>query len=101
MLYCRFAVVTKLLQVVNITNLRRLFHNLYEVHVCVYEAKEKGWYLRIGCCEANLREEMEHEMRLSMFNFVTCFTTRMRHGAILVINVNGFSTLGSDEKVLE
>ena len=66
----------------------------------MYESKETGWTLRICCCEASLREEMEHDMRISKFSFVTCFTRTMHHGTILEIDFNGFYTIDKDERVL-
>ena len=99
-LYCRYAIVIKLLQVLHIGNIKKLWRSLHEVHVCVYEAKEQGWLIRIGCCQADRREEMDLEMRSDKFSFVTYFTTRMHHGAILAIDFNGFYTHDNDENVI-
>ena len=97
MLYDRFAVVIRAMKALNITNIKRFWHKMYEVHVCVYKAEQKGLLFCIGCCGADRRRDMDHEMKIAKFNVVAVTTMEIRHKTKLFIQFNGFYTVDTHE----
>ena len=89
MFFNRFAVFIKLTQAPDVTRIEKYVLSMYEVYVCVYENKENGWLLRIGCCEACNRRKMDSKMDMSMFTVVKYFMTRMHPGTKLSAELSG------------
>ena len=89
MLFNRFAFFIKITAEPNVQDIERCFFIMYDVYVSVYEKKENGWFLCVGCCEANKKAEMDSNMDIYDFNIVDSFTTTMRHNTKLSIELSG------------
>ena len=98
-LYNRYALFSKVKQVLNIENLKSFWRKRYQVHVCVYKAKQSALLFCIGCCEYHRRREMNKKMEIDNFNAVTNFTTRMRHETKLFMEFGGLSTVADYEEI--
>ena len=95
----RYALFSKVKQVLNIDNLKSFWRKRYQVHVCVYKAKQNGLLFCIGCCEAHRRREMNKKMEFDNFNAVTNFTTRLRHETKLLMEFSGLSITADYEEI--
>ena len=96
MLCNRFAVFNKTFNA-NVQDIERCFLAMYNVYVSVYERKENGRFLCIGCCEEHKKTEMESRMDIDMFNIVDSFMTRMHHNTKLSIELSGCYINASNE----
>ena len=97
MLCNRFAVFIKITAEPNFQDIERCFFSMYDVYVSVYENKENGWLLCIGCCEANKKAEMDSRMDIDMFNIVDSFTTKMHHNTKLSIELSGCYIIANND----
>ena len=87
------------MKILNIYNMKRFWRKMYEVHVCVYKAKQKGLLFRIGCCRADRRQDMDHKMKIAKFDLATFRKKEMCHEAKLFIQFNGFYTVDTYEEI--
>jgi len=97
--FSMFAIVFRIMEILNINSMKRFWRKMYEVHVCVYKAKQKGLLFCIGCCGADKRRDMDHEMKIAKFNFVTFTKIDMCHETKLFIQFNGFYTVDTYEDI--